>query len=50
MAISKLPNGKWQAQVFPNGRDGKRIRRQFTTKGEAKSFEKFVKELAQDKP
>ncbi|EPG3283223.1 site-specific integrase, partial [Klebsiella pneumoniae] len=35
MAVSKLPNGKWQAQVFPNGRDGKRIRRQFATKGEA---------------
>lgn len=50
MAINKLPNGKWQAQVLPNGRDGKRIRRQFATKGEAQSYEKFVKEQAQDKP
>jgi len=50
MAIKKLPNGKWQVQVFPNGRDGKRIRRQFATKGEAQSYEKFVKEQAQDKP
>lgn len=50
MAISKLSNGKWQVQVFPNGRDGKRIRRQFVTKGEAQSYEKFVKDQAQDKP
>jgi len=50
MAINKLPNGKWQVQVFPNGRDGKRIRRQFATKGEAQSYEKFVKEQTQDKP
>ncbi|MEQ0877820.1 phage integrase [Enterobacter vonholyi] len=50
MAISKLSNGKWQVQVFPNGRNGKRIRRQFVTKGEAQSYEKFVKDQAQDKP
>lgn len=50
MAVNKLPNGKWQAQVFPNGRDGKRIRRQFATKGEALSFEKHIKDQAQDKP
>lgn len=50
MAVSKLANGKWQAQVFPNGRDGKRIRRQFATKGEALSFEKHIKDQAQDKP
>lgn len=50
MAVSKLANGKWQAQVFPNGRDGKRIRRQFATKAEAMAFERYVKEQAQDKP
>lgn len=50
MAISKIENGKWQVQVFPNGRDGKRIRRQFATKGEALSFEKHIKDQAQDKP
>lgn len=50
MAVSKLPSGKWLAQVFPNGRDGTRIRRQFATKGEALSYEKYVKEQAQDKP
>lgn len=50
MAVSKLPSGKWQAQVFPNGRDGKRVRRQFATKGEAQSFEKHLKQESQDKP
>lgn len=50
MAVSKLTNGKWQAQVFPNGRDGRRIRRQFATKGEAMAFERHIKEQTQDKP
>ena len=50
MAVSKLANGKWQAQVFPNGRDGRRIRRQFATKGEAMAFERHIKDQAQDKP
>ncbi|MGL5991593.1 MAG: phage integrase [Plesiomonas sp.] len=50
MAISKLASGKWQVQVFPNGRDGKRIRRLFATKGEAMAFERYVKEQSQDKP
>ncbi|MEG1467035.1 MAG: tyrosine-type recombinase/integrase [Hafnia sp.] len=50
MAVSKLASGKWQAQIFPNGRDGKRIRRQFATKGEAQAFERFIKEQSQDKP
>ncbi|NQS87111.1 tyrosine-type recombinase/integrase [Pantoea allii] len=50
MAVSKLANGKWLAQFFPNGRDGKRVRRQFATKGEALSFEKHVKDQVQEKP
>ena len=50
MAVNKLSNGKWQAQVFPNGRDGRRVRRQFATKGEALAFERHLKEQAQDKP
>ncbi len=50
MAIKKLPSGKWQAQLFPNGRDGKRIRKLFTTKGEALAYERHIKEQAEDKP
>ncbi|HBX9961100.1 tyrosine-type recombinase/integrase [Klebsiella variicola] len=50
MSVTKLSNGKWQAQVFPNGRDGRRVRRQFATKAEALAFERHLKEQAQDKP
>jgi len=50
MTVNKLPSGKWQAQVFPNGRDGRRVRRQFATKGEAQAFERHLKEQTQDKP
>lgn len=49
MAVRKLSNGKCQAQVFPNGRDGRRIRRQFATKGEAMAFERHIKDQEQDK-
>ena len=50
MSVTKLSNGKWQAQVFPNGRNGRRIRRQFATKGEALAFERHIKDQAQEKP
>lgn len=50
MAVNKLASGKWQAQVFPNGRDGRRIRRQFATKSEALAFERHLKDQTQDKP
>lgn len=40
MTVRKLPSGKWLCQCFPYGRDGKRIRRQFATKGEALSYER----------
>ncbi|MBP2194701.1 tyrosine-type recombinase/integrase [Pantoea cypripedii] len=50
MTVSKQKNGKWLAQIFPNGREGKRIRRQFNTKGEAEAFEKYKREEAEDKP
>lgn len=50
MAVNKLSNGKWQTQVFPNGSDGRRIRRQFATKGEAVAFERHIKDQVQEKP
>ncbi len=39
MSIRKQPNGKWLCECYPNGRDGKRVRKQFATKGEAIAFE-----------
>ena len=40
MAVSKLPNGKWLCQCFPDGRNGVRIRTRFATKGEALAYER----------
>ncbi|ELM3740596.1 tyrosine-type recombinase/integrase [Yersinia ruckeri] len=48
MAVSKLPSGKWLCQCFPYGRDGKRIRKQFATKGEALSYERCMTVNKQD--
>lgn len=48
MAVSKLPNGKWLCQCFPDGRNGKRIRKTFVTKGEALSYERRMTQDAED--
>lgn len=50
MTVRKLPSGKWICECYPNGRDGKRVRRQFATKGEAVAFEKHKMEEADNKP
>jgi hypothetical protein len=50
MTVNKLSDGKWQTKVFPNGSDGRRVRRQFATKGEVLAFERHLKEQVQDKP
>lgn len=42
MTIRKQANGKWLCECYPNGRDGKRVRKQFATKGEAIAFENFT--------
>ncbi|STL84336.1 Fels-2 prophage protein [Escherichia coli] len=44
MTIRKQPNGKWLCECYPNGRNGKRVRKQFATKGEAIAFESFTME------
>ncbi|SCZ53007.1 Site-specific recombinase XerD [Thiohalomonas denitrificans] len=40
--IRKQSNGKWLADVRPNGRDGKRYRKQFKTKGEAERWSAWI--------
>lgn len=49
MAINKQPDARWQVELYPNGLTGKRIRKVFTTKGEAISFERYVLEQTEDK-
>jgi hypothetical protein len=41
MTIRKQPNGKWLCECYPNGRDGKRVRKQFATKGRGCSIRKL---------
>ncbi|MBS1206419.1 MAG: recombinase [Proteobacteria bacterium] len=50
MTVSKQKNGKWLCELYPQGREGRRIRRQFNTKGEAEAFESWTKQEAQEKP
>lgn len=50
MAVTKLTTGKWLVELYPNGATGRRIRRQFTTKGEALAYERHVKDQTEDKP
>lgn len=50
MTIRKQPNGEWLCECYPNGRDGKRVRKQFATKGEAVAFENFTMDEVNKKP
>lgn len=47
MTVSKQKTGKWLCEVYPQGREGRRIRKQFNTKGEAEAFEAWAKKDAQ---
>ncbi|QXN26688.1 site-specific integrase [Shewanella putrefaciens] len=44
---SKLP---WLCECYPNGRDGRRVRKKFATKGEANAFELHTMKAVDDKP
>ena len=53
MSVRKTEDGNkkpWLCDVRPNGRNGKRIRKRFATKGEAMAYEKFVLKETDDKP
>ncbi len=50
MAVRKQASGKWICECYPHGREGKRVRKQFATKGEAVAFERFTMEQAENKP
>ncbi len=53
MSIRNLKDGSnkpWICECYPNGRDGKRIRKRFATKGEATAFERFTMNEINDKP
>lgn len=50
MAIRKLNTGKWLCECYLNGRDGKRVRRQFRTRAEAIAFEQYTQDEMKAKP
>ncbi len=50
MAIKKLTSGEWLADFRVDGKDSRRIRKKFATKGEAVSYEQYYRDEAQSKP
>ena len=50
MAVRKLATGKWICECYPAGRSGRRVRKQFATKGEALAFERHTMEETEAKP
>lgn len=53
MSIRNLKDGSkkpWLCQCFPNGRDAKRVRKRFATRGEAAAYEIFLLKQKDEKP
>lgn len=53
MSVRNLKDGSkkpWICECYPTGREGRRIRKRFATKGEATSFEAFTMRTIDDKP
>lgn len=54
MAVRKLSSGQWIADFYTvdrsNGKDGKRVRKRFATKGEALAFENYTLQKVEDAP
>ncbi|HHZ8505083.1 TPA: phage integrase [Morganella morganii] len=53
MALTKQPYGQWRLDFYPEGKKngvGKRIRKTFSTKGEALAYERFILENTDNRP
>ncbi|ECW0241166.1 tyrosine-type recombinase/integrase [Salmonella enterica subsp. enterica] len=54
MSVRKLPSGEWIADFYTvdrkNGKEGKRVRKKFSTKGEALVFENYTLQKIEDSP
>lgn len=50
MSVRKLSSGKWICECYPQGRDSKRVRKTFPTKGEAVAFEQFITNESASRP
>jgi len=49
-ALKQLDSGKWQSDIQPGGRSGKRVRKSFKTKAEALAWERHVQAKVQAVP
>ena len=49
MSIKKLDDGRYIVDIRPRGSEGKRIRRKFSSKGEAQIFERYILSNAHNK-
>lgn len=50
MAIKKLTSGEWLCDFRVDGAESRRVRKKFSTKGEALAYEQYYREEAQSKP
>lgn len=50
MAIKKLVSGEWLCDFRVDGAASRRVRKKFSTKGEAVAYEQYYREEAQNKP
>lgn len=50
MTITKLDDGRYEVDIRPAGRNGKRIRRKFDKKSEAQAFERYTLARASQSP
>lgn len=50
MAIKKLTSGEWLCDFRVDGAESRRVRKKFSTKGEALAYEQYYREEAQKKP
>ncbi|KGB03377.1 phage integrase family protein [Enterobacteriaceae bacterium ATCC 29904] len=50
MAAKKLPSGEWLCDFRVDGRESRRVRKRFATKGEAVAYEQYYRDEAANKP
>lgn len=50
MAVKKLTSGEWLCDFRVDGRESRRVRKRFSTKGEAVAYEQYYRDEAQNKP
>ncbi|MGW7678990.1 phage integrase, partial [Shewanella oncorhynchi] len=53
MSVRNLKDGSnfpWLCECYPNGREGRRVRKKFATKGEATAFELHTMKTIDEKP